>query len=145
MGKKIGQIGEQVLSQWLIAQAWQILAQNWHCSWGELDLIAQTPAGVVAFIEVKTRQSQSLDQGGLMAITPAKQRKIIHTAQLFLEQYPDYAALPCRFDVALVQYQSITNTQNFHLPLPTPGLEFLGQRGPYRFFLLDYLTDAFTP
>lgn len=145
MGKKIGQIGEQVLSQWLIAQAWQILAQNWHCPWGELDLIAQTPEGIVAFIEIKTRQAQSLDQGGLMAITPTKQRKIIHTAQLFLDQYPAYAALPCRFDVALVQYQSIRNGENRHLSLSTAGLETIGQWGLYRFFLLDYLTDAFSP
>lgn len=144
MTNKIGQVGEQFLRQWLATQAWQILSQNWHCSWGELDLVAQTPTGIVVFIEVKTRQHSGLDQGGLLAITPTKQRKIIRTAELFLEHYPHYAELPCRFDVALVQYQLLTNSQKAHL-LAQPGLEILGESETHRFFLLDYLADAFSP
>lgn len=143
--KKIGQWGEHLLKEWLITQAWQILAQNWHCPWGELDLVAQTPTGIVAFIEVKTRQHSSLDHGGLLAITPAKQRKLIRTAELFLEQYPHYAEHPCRFDVALVQYQLVSSGQKSDLIGSQPGLELLGESSTHRFFLLDYLADAFSP
>ena len=36
-----GQLGETFVSQWLQQQGWTIVAQRWHCPWGEIDLIAQ--------------------------------------------------------------------------------------------------------
>jgi putative endonuclease len=141
--KTAGQWGEQLLQEWLTTQAWEILGQNWHCPWGELDLVALNPDQIVAFIEVKTRKlqshSHSFDHGGLLAITPTKQAKLIHTAQLFLERYPHWADYPCRFDVALIQYQSET------ISSPTDSTAIiLGQRQHYKFLLLNYIQNAFT-
>lgn len=103
----LGYLGEQFVGQWLQQQGWRLLAQGWHSRWGELDIVAHQPreAGeeCLSFVEVKTRSRGNWDGDGLLAVTPAKQRKLWKTAQAFLAQSPHLADLPCRFDVALVR------------------------------------------
>ncbi|MGB5632066.1 MAG: YraN family protein, partial [Waterburya sp.] len=41
---KIGTLGEQLIGKWLQLQNYELLSQNWRCSWGEIDLIAQDKA-----------------------------------------------------------------------------------------------------
>ncbi len=140
----IGYLGETLLKNWLETQAWQILAQNWHCRWGELDVVAQAPDGSVVFIEVKTRQQHNQDADGLWAITPSKQRKLIQAAALFLAQHPHWADYPCRFDVALVQYGHPQWQPQQMLPKADLGIVEIAPGQAGRFFLVDYLPDAFT-
>jgi putative endonuclease len=102
----LGNLGENFVKAYLLQKNWQILAEQWHCRWGELDLVAYDPiTKIVAFVEVKTRRPGSLDQQGILAITPSKQRKIIKTALQFLAEFPAYENYGCRFDVALVSHQ----------------------------------------
>ncbi len=81
-------------------------ARQWHCSFGELDLIvAKGPAnarGQLTFVEVKTRSQGNWDADGLMAITRSKQAKLWKAAQIYLLKHPQWAEATCRFDVALV-------------------------------------------
>jgi putative endonuclease len=102
--RQLGDHGETLVAEWLRQQGWQIVAQQWHCRWGELDLVAQHPNPEIgiAFVEVKTRRRSGLDQGGKLAITAQKQQKLWRAAQQFLMEQAQYANLPCRFDVALV-------------------------------------------
>ncbi|MBJ7899730.1 MAG: YraN family protein [Cyanobacteria bacterium RI_101] len=105
MGKsELGQSGEDLVAEWLSSQGWRILGRRWRWRLGEIDLIAQqvNPA-LIAFVEVKTRRSGNWDLGGALAVTRSKQRKIILTAQHFLNAHPHLAEWPCRFDVALVK------------------------------------------
>ncbi|MFN3680182.1 YraN family protein [Thermosynechococcus sp.] len=104
--RQVGNRGEAVVVVWLQTQQCQVLAQNWACPWGELDIIACDLQGVVRFVEVKTRRSRNWDSDGLGAISPSKQRKLILAAQAFLERQPQWQDHPCRFDVALVRYQA---------------------------------------
>jgi putative endonuclease len=130
--KQLGDRGEALVAQWLRRQGWHILAQQWHCRWGELDLVAYHPLPQVclAFVEVKTRRRRgSLDQAGRLAITPQKQRKLWRSAEHFLHQHPHYGDLPCRFDVALVASVATPG----HPPLST-------QQG---LALVEYIEDAF--
>jgi putative endonuclease len=104
--KKIGSLGEDLVASWLKTQNYQLLHHNWHCRWGEIDLIARDKfQPFLIFVEVKTRSYGNWDESGLLSITPQKQQKIIKTASLFLSSNPELAELPCRFDVALVSYR----------------------------------------
>ena len=103
-----GELGEKIVGQWLESQGYVIRNYRWRCRWGEIDIIAEDRTNnTLVFVEVKTRQysSNNWDEGGLTAVSLAKQKKIYQTAQLFLAQYPELADFYCRFDVALVAYK----------------------------------------
>jgi len=93
-----------------------VVAQRWSCPWGELDIVLASPE-LLVFVEVKARRRFGPDQGGLLAVTPTKQKRLIRTASLFLIQYPQFADRACRFDVALV----MTEKTNFALRAYIPG------------------------
>lgn len=81
---QLGALGEQLAVDHLTGLGWQILARNWRCRYGELDVIAaEPPAGTVVFVEVKTRTSDSF--GGLAyAVPPVKVLRLRRLAALWL-------------------------------------------------------------
>ena len=108
---QIGNLGEQFVCDRLQTLGWTIAARQWKCRWGELDIVAVRD-GDLKFVEVKTRNSRNWDASGALAVSARKQRRLIRTAQLFLQQNPEYSFLNCSFDVALV---SITGGQHLDL------------------------------
>lgn len=82
------------------AQGYTLIMQNYHQRCGEIDLIACRDQ-VLVFIEVR-RRKVSVYGDALLSVTPAKQRKLYHTAQHFLQQYPQYQHFECRFDVLAI-------------------------------------------
>jgi putative endonuclease len=132
-----GEKGEAVVAQWLSSRGSRILHQRWRSKRGEIDLIA-IEADTLLFIEVKTRNPSNWDADGLLAITPQKQARIIHTAQLFLLKYPYLAEQPCRFDVAIVRYQPIGRSID-----QTPLHVFTDLVTNHQLLLIDYITGAF--
>lgn len=98
--KTMGKRGEDAAAAYLAKQGYRILARNYRCREGEIDLVAQEGEFLV-FVEVKARSSTAYGYGR-DAITPRKQAKIILTARYYLmEHHPDEPP-PCRFDVAEV-------------------------------------------
>ncbi len=97
--KPKGFLGEQQVVTWLQQNGYAILAQNYACKFGEIDIIAKKQ-NVISFIEVKTRFITYFDLSEL--ITPSKQRKIILTAKRYIALYgkPDQIY---QFDVGLVE------------------------------------------
>jgi putative endonuclease len=81
---EIGALGEQLAAEYLTGLGLAVLARNWRCRWGELDLIvADAVARTVVFVEVKTRTGDQFG-GVAQAVTPAKVRRLRRLAGLWL-------------------------------------------------------------
>ncbi|HET9874221.1 MAG TPA: YraN family protein [Mycobacterium sp.] len=81
---QLGAFGEQLAVDYLIGRGCRILARNWRCRYGELDVIAaDADARTVVFVEVKTRTGDGF--GGLAyAVSPVKVRRLRRLAGLWL-------------------------------------------------------------
>ncbi|NJO79704.1 MAG: YraN family protein [Cyanobacteria bacterium RM1_2_2] len=151
---EMGQLAENFVAQWLTEQGWQVIEQRWHCRWGELDLVMLSLASglansELAFVEVKARSKGNWDGDGLLAMTVTKREKLVRAAQAFLSAHPQWANLPCRFDVALVHARSCPPTVPVSLNLSlnlSSNLIQLGQPvavGAYHLTLQHYIPGAF--
>jgi len=80
---ELGALGEQLAVKHLRALGLRILARNWRCRYGELDVIAADGDHTVVFVEVKTRTGDGF--GGIAeAVTRAKVRRIRRLAGVWL-------------------------------------------------------------
>lgn len=111
---QIGALGEQLAVDHLTSIGLQILARNWRCRYGELDVIAADPAkGVVVFVEVKTRTSDRF--GGVeQAVTPQKVRRLRRLAGLWLAAQ-DHRWAQVRIDVVGVRIGRTRTPEITHL------------------------------
>lgn len=79
---------------------YQILARNFHCRLGELDIVARCgPLLIVA--EVRLRSSGRFG-GAAASVTAAKRARIVRATRYFLAYRPHLAALMVRFDTLLL-------------------------------------------
>lgn len=79
-----GTLGEQLAAQHLTQQGYIILARNWHCRAGEIDIIAEKQDCLV-FVEVKTRRNASAESA-FMNITQRKREKMVAAAHAYLAE-----------------------------------------------------------
>ena len=97
----LGAAAEQRAVDWLIAQGVHVVARNYRSRFGEIDVVAQD-GPTLAFIEVRSRSRRDFG-GALASVTPAKQKKLIATAGLYLASLR--RPPPCRFDVIAFDQQ----------------------------------------
>ena len=95
---KIGKEAEIVAKNFLLKQGLQLIKNNYHCIWGELDLIMLDKNNTIVFIEVRKRNNKHYG-GALASITNNKKIKIIKTAMNFLQRHKQFISYYCRFDV----------------------------------------------
>ena len=95
----MGRDGERAAWGAYRRRGYRLLARNWRCPLGELDLVLAGPQTVV-FCEVKARTSAALG-GPHEAVSLAKQRRIRALAEAFLRSHR-LPARSYRFDVASV-------------------------------------------
>ena len=93
-----GTFAESLCRWHLRLRGWRIVAADWRCPSGEIDILARR-GGVLAIIEVKTRRDLA---GAADAVLPRQRRRIARAASAFLLMRPDLAELALRFDVMLV-------------------------------------------
>ena len=93
-----GQLGEQEALAWLQQQGLKLVEANFNCKAGEIDLIMRERDTLV-FVEVRKR-SGKLRGAAAESITPAKKRRVICAAQLYLSRFPRMPA--CRIDVVTI-------------------------------------------
>jgi putative endonuclease len=94
--KELGRTGEELAAGYLATRGWEILARNVRFREGELDIVA-TRAGIIAFVEVKTRRSVAFGSPA-EAVTWRKQRRIRTLALRYLSSNPARASA-IRFDI----------------------------------------------
>lgn len=81
--QELGALGEQIAVDHLSGLGMSILARNWRCRYGELDIVAAENGDTVVFVEVKTRSGDGF--GGVeQAVTPRKVRRLRRLAGLWL-------------------------------------------------------------
>ena len=100
----LGAEGEDLSAAWYEARGYEVLARNWRCREGELDLVLHR-GGTMVFCEVKTRSSLAFGSP-LEAVTPVKQRRIRRLAAAWLRESGDHAS-DVRFDVAAVLHGDV--------------------------------------
>jgi len=92
-----GSRAEALCAELLRRAGLRILARNWRCRLGEIDLVAQE-AGTVVFVEVRLRRGERYG-GAAESITAAKRARLLAAARLYLA---GRAPSACRFDVLLL-------------------------------------------
>jgi len=91
-----GRPAEALAADYLQRRGLRLLARNYRCRLGEIDLIlADGP--VLVFAEVRLRRDSGYG-GAAASITAVKRQRIIRAARHFLAGKPER---PCRFDVLL--------------------------------------------
>ncbi len=91
----LGQSAESRAAAFLQAHGLKLVARNWRCRFGEIDLVMHDGVSLV-FVEVRLRSRR--DFGGAAAsVTPAKQKKLLAAARQYLSTLKTLP--PCRFDV----------------------------------------------
>lgn len=85
---RIGALGEELAEAMLSEKGYKILARNFRCRYGEIDIIAARK-GVLAFVEVKTRLSESCGRGA-ESVTAAKRQKIRQCALCYMAMCQRY-------------------------------------------------------
>ncbi|MCR3922808.1 MAG: YraN family protein [Firmicutes bacterium] len=101
--KALGQRGEVVAATFLKNLGYTILAKNWRCERGELDLVAKD-GQILVFIEVKTRKSYRRGTPA-EAVDTRKQEKLRLLAHYYIHQTGNTAPA-YRFDVVAVDGKS---------------------------------------
>lgn len=91
---------ERQAERWLTRRGLELVARNYRCRAGELDLVMRS-AEMLAIVEVKYRRPGA-QVCALEALPPAKQRRIGITTLHFLQHHRELAGLAVRFDVVAV-------------------------------------------
>jgi putative endonuclease len=91
-----GSVGEELACRHLKARGYSILARNYRCRSGEVDVVARHGEATV-FVEVKERRS--LRHGdGQEAVTFGKRRRLVRAARIYAAGH-GLSEAPLRFDV----------------------------------------------
>ena len=92
-----GERHEREAEALLQASGLKLIARNWHCRFGEIDLIMQDGATLV-FVEVRKRSSERFG-GAIASIGVQKQAKLRRAMELYLSTLP--RTPECRVDAVL--------------------------------------------
>jgi putative endonuclease len=94
-----GNRGEAGVARFLRKQGYVLLASQWRCRFGELDLVAKDRRGTICFVEVKLRGAGSIAFPREF-VDARKRERIRKTAAAYLSSHD--LDVPARFDVAEV-------------------------------------------
>ncbi len=98
-----GNRAEKLAEKYLHQQGLKTVASNYHCRFGEIDLIMQNNDQTLIFVEVRSRAANA-KVSAIESINAEKIKKIRKTAQYYLMRYQKMPN--CRFDVIAMTQNS---------------------------------------
>jgi putative endonuclease len=98
--KLLGKWGEKRATAFLTRKGFTVIARNYTCPAGEIDLITSDPDDAIVFVEVKTRRDERYAKAQ-DAVTTKKQRTMAQAAKSFVRNYK-IKNKPLRFDVVTI-------------------------------------------
>jgi putative endonuclease len=91
----LGQTAEARAEAFLKTRGLTLVARNWRCRFGEIDLVMRDGITLV-FVEVRLRSRSDFGDAAA-SVTLAKQKKLLTAARQYLSTLKTLP--PCRFDV----------------------------------------------
>ena len=82
---RLGRRGEEIALAELTHRGYEIVARNWRCPVGEVDIVARRDA-TIYFFEVRTRRGREFGTPE-ESLTPAKQQRMIDVALTYLTEH----------------------------------------------------------
>jgi len=95
--RALGEQLETVALQYLEKHGLTLVCRNFQCKLGEIDLVMRE-AQMLVFIEVRYRRSERFGSAA-ETVDRRKQRKLVRTAQVYLNLQRFSQRRPCRFDI----------------------------------------------
>ena len=84
---RLGARGESIAREHLERNGYGVLATNFRCQWGEIDIVARTQDCLV-FVEVRTRRTASYGTPE-ESLSDRKRVRLIATAEAYLQSHPE--------------------------------------------------------
>ncbi|GAB4559174.1 MAG: YraN family protein [Anaerolineae bacterium] len=97
--QRLGRRGEDVAAELLEGRGMEVVARNWRCAYGEIDLVARDGDALV-FVEVRTRRSRRLGTPE-ESITAAKRDRLIELSLAYVAEHGWEG--PWRIDVVAIE------------------------------------------
>lgn len=97
----LGKRGENLAADHLAKQGYLLVGANWHCAYGEIDLIAQH-GDTLVFVEVRTRHSGL--EAAFESISARKRQNLERLAHLYLSESDLDADTIWRIDVIAISF-----------------------------------------
>jgi putative endonuclease len=98
--RELGRSGEDAVAEWYTLHGYEVVARNWRCRDGELDLVLRR-SRLFVFCEVKARTTTAFGVPA-EAVNRRKQARIRRLAARWLQDEAPVRAASIRFDVASV-------------------------------------------
>lgn len=81
----LGRLGEELAVQELQHRGYEIVARNWRCAVGEVDIVARR-GQAWAFVEVRTRRGEAFGTPE-ESVTPKKRARMLAVAERYLNEH----------------------------------------------------------
>lgn len=96
----VGASGERIAALLLENAGYRIIARNWHCRGGELDLVA-LDGEILVCVEVRVR-TEAGHGTAAESVIGTKTKRLLHAVAAFIDAHPEHADRFVRIDVVAI-------------------------------------------
>ncbi len=96
----VGASGERIAALLLEQAGCRIIARNWHCRGGELDLVALDD-DILVCVEVRVRTG-TVYGSAAESVVGMKTKRVLHAVAAFLATHPEHGDRLVRIDVVAI-------------------------------------------